>query len=106
MPGDVRVAGFLGRVLAEDGDPVGTCFQVSDRVAVTAWHVLDDLGAGDLDAMVRVDPLGGGELTEARVVAVDPLHDLAVLGLTAPLPASTPGLAATNEMRLTAPVSV
>lgn len=40
-----------------------TCFQVIPGVLVTAWHVLDDLGAGD----------------------VDPVHDLAVLSATEPL---------------------
>jgi hypothetical protein len=106
MRGDERVAGYLGRVMDDVGDPIGTCFQIADRVVVTAWHVLDDLGAGDLGAFVRVDPLRGGDPTDARVAAVDPRHDLAVLSLTAPLPASTPGLAATDKVELTAWVSV
>ena len=42
---DGRVPGYLGRVLDGDGAPVGTCFQVAPGVLVTAWHVLDDIGA-------------------------------------------------------------
>ena len=42
---DARVPGYLGRVLDGDGAPVGTCFQVAPGVLVTAWHVLDDIGA-------------------------------------------------------------
>ena len=106
-----RVAGFLGRVLDEAGDPIGTCFQVDPAgVVVTAWHVLDDLGAGDVDAQVRVDPLRSTDPASAssvaRVAAVDPLHDLAVLTLTTPLPATAAGVVATDDMVLTAPVSV
>ena len=43
---DGRVPGYLGRVLDGDGAPVGTCFQVAPGVLVTAWHVLDEIGAG------------------------------------------------------------
>lgn len=57
MEVDQRVPGFLGRVLDAAGEPVGTCFQVVPGVLMTAWHVLDDLGAGDADTVVRVDPL-------------------------------------------------
>jgi hypothetical protein len=57
---DRRVPGFLGRVLDGSAQPVGTCFQVTPGVLVTAWHVLDDLGAGDVDAVVEVDPLQVG----------------------------------------------
>ena len=71
--------GYLGRVLDGDGAPVGTCFQVAPGVLVTAWHVLDDIGAAADDARVRVDPLAGGEAFEAAVVRMDPLRDLAVL---------------------------
>jgi len=46
---DQRVPGFLGRVLDGSAQPVGTCFQVVPDVLVTAWHVLDDLGAGDVE---------------------------------------------------------
>jgi len=57
---NARVPGYLGRVLEGDGSPVGTCFQVAPGVLVTAWHVLDDIGAGDEGARVAVDPLAGG----------------------------------------------
>ncbi len=55
---DGRVAGYLGRVLADGDTPVGTCFQVATGVLVTAWHVLNDIGAAAQDASVRVDPAG------------------------------------------------
>jgi hypothetical protein len=57
---DPRIAPYLGRVLDADGSPAGTCFQVTSGVLVTAWHVLDDLGAGSEGAVVRVDPPQGG----------------------------------------------
>ena len=44
------VPGYLGRVLDGAGDPVGTCFQVAPGVLVTAWHVLEDIGAASDDA--------------------------------------------------------
>lgn len=51
--------GFLGRVL--DGDvAVGTCFQVAAGVLATAFHVLEDVGAAVVGAVVRVDPLQAG----------------------------------------------
>src|SRR5215475_6177441 len=106
MEPDQRVAGYLGRVLAEWGEPVGTCFQVADGVLVTAWHVLDGLGAGQVDAVVRVDPLQGGPARDARVRRVDPAHDLAVLQTAQPLPACVDGLAATDEVAQRAAVSV
>jgi hypothetical protein len=97
---DQRVPGFLGRVLDGSAQPVGTCFQVVPGVLVTAWHVLDDLGAGDVDAVVQVDPLRGGEPRQARVRRVDPVHDLAVLSAAEPLAECVPGLAATDEVEL------
>src|SRR5690349_5373743 len=103
---DDRVAGFFGRVLDEAGDPIGTCFQIAERVAVTAWHVVDDLGAGDVGGVVWVDPLQGGDSNIAQVVAVDPVHDLAVLSLTVTLPACVVGIAATDEVELRAAVSI
>ena len=46
---------------------------------MTAWHVLDDIGAASEDARVRVDPLAGGAAFGAAVARLDPLRDLAVL---------------------------
>lgn len=59
MSADSRVPGYLGRVLDADGTAVGTCFQVAAGVLVTAWHVLNDLDAGDPGATVSVDALNG-----------------------------------------------
>ncbi len=85
---DGRVPGYLGRVLDGGGDPVGTCFQVVPGVLVTAWHVLEDIGAADEDARVGVDPLAGGEAFEATVARLDRVHDLAVLVCDIHLPAT------------------
>lgn len=51
----------MARVLAGDGSPVGTCFQVAPGVLATAWHVLDSLGAGELGGVVSVDSLSRAE---------------------------------------------
>ena len=101
------VPGYLGRVLDGDGDPVGTCFQVAPGVLVTAWHVLEDIGAASDRRPVRVDPLAGGESFEATVARVDPVHDLAVLTSDMPACRGRPGtLTATDQMALRAGVTV
>ena len=103
---DPRVAPYLGRVLDADGDPAGTCFQVISGVLVTAWHVLDAVGAGGEGDTVAVDPLQGGTRRQARVERADPLHDLAVLVTADPLPGSVAGLAASDEVEIGAPVVI
>ena len=103
---DPRVAPYLGRVLDADGDPAGTCFQVASGVLVTAWHVLDAVGAGGEGDTVAVDPLQGGPGRLARVERADPLHDLAVLVTADPLPGSVAGLAASDEVDIGAPVVI
>lgn len=103
---DGLIPGYLGRVLDEDGAPVGTCFQYSPGVLVTAWHVLDGIGTARDEARVRVDPLAGGEPFGATVVRFDPLRDLAVLTCDAPLPAVAGKLTATGPMTLRTEVSV
>ena len=99
------VPGYLGRVLA-GGVPVGTCFQVAPGVLVTAWHVLNDIGAADPDSRVRVDPLPGGDPFEATVARLDPVHDLAVLAADTALPGTAGALTATDQMTMRAPVTV
>src|SRR5260370_18426244 len=91
---DGRVPGYVGRVLDDDGAAVGTCFQVAPGVLVTAWHVLEDIGAAADDTRVGVDPLAGGEAFSAAVVRADPLRDLAVLAADAGLPGGAGALAA------------
>ena len=103
---DVLVPGYLGRMLGDDGAPVGTCFQVSPGVLVTAWHVLDAIGAASDGAPVRVDPLAGGAAFGAVVVRFDPLRDLAVLTCDAALPEVAGDLTATGQMKLRTEVSV
>ena len=98
------VPGYLGRIL-DDGDPVGTCFQVAPGVLVTAWHVLNDIGAAAPDRPVQVDPLAGGDPFEATVARLDATHDLAVLVAGTSLPAIAGTLTATDQMTLRAPVT-
>ncbi|WP_431957881.1 tetratricopeptide repeat protein [Nocardia lijiangensis] len=98
---DPRVRGFLGRILYANDAPVGTCFQVTPGVLVTAAHVLDEVGAGYQDAVVRVDALAGGlPVFEATVAKVDDLHDLAVLTSSTALAGSVTGWAATDLIGL------
>ena len=103
---DGPVPGYLGRVLDSDGNPVGTCFQVALGVLVTAWHVLDDVGAAAEDARVGVGPLAGGEAFEAAVARLDQARDLAVLVSDAHLPATAGELAATDQVVARAAVTV
>ena len=103
---DGRVPGYLGRVLDGDGVPVGTCFQVAQGVLVTAWHVLDDIGAAADDARVRVDPLAGGEAFGAAIVRMDPLRDLAVLASDSRLSAVAGPLIVTDQIPLRVKVTV
>ena len=97
--------GYLGRIL-DEGVPVGTCFQVAPGVLVTAWHVLEEIGAAMEDAQVGVDPLAGGEPVEAAVVRLDRPHDLAVLVSDASLPATAGEVTRTDQMALRAGVTV
>lgn len=88
---DARVPGFLGRVLDADGMPVGTCFQVSPGVLVTAAHVLTDIGCDWTGASLSVDALNGSSRrAPAQVVAVDVPRDLAVVRRAGPLAESVP----------------
>jgi len=103
---DVRVPGYLGRVLDGDRAPVGTCFQVAPGVLVTAWHVLDDIDAAAENAQVRIDPLAGGKAFDAAVARMNPLRDLAVLTSTAGLPAVAGPLTATDQIPLRVKVTV
>ncbi|MEY9995365.1 formylglycine-generating enzyme required for sulfatase activity [Streptomyces sp. V4I8] len=90
MSGERRVPAYLGRVLTDDGEPAGTCFQVTPGVLATAWHVLADVGAERVGDTVAVDglPAGGQSPALAEVFRIDPAHDLAVLRRELPLPAS------------------
>jgi hypothetical protein len=106
MPIDERVAGFLGRVLNNHNDPIGTCFQVAERVIITAWHVIDDIGAASINGAVKIDPLRGGDVIEGRVVALDPIHDLAVLQTAKALPDVVPGLKPSDKVAQRAQVSI
>ena len=103
---DDRVPAFLGRLLDDEGDPIGTCFQVKPGVLVTAWHVLKELDRGEVGAGVRLDPLQGGSPRDARVERIDLSHDLAVVVTDKPLANCVAGLTATDEVPQATPVTV
>ena len=93
-----QAPGLIGRVLNDDGDPLGTCFQVAPGVLVTAWHVLDNIGAATEDAVVWVDPLVGGDRFDAKVARVNAVHDLAVLISDCALPTLVRDFSATDQV--------
>ncbi|WP_280471550.1 trypsin-like peptidase domain-containing protein [Nocardia cyriacigeorgica] len=104
---DHYIPGYLGRILDTAQNAVGTCFQVAPGVLVTAWHVLDDLGNGEVGAFVAVDRLAGADdAFEARVVATDPAHDIAVLCSEGRLPACAAGWSAADQVKLNEAVVV
>ncbi len=103
---DRRVPAYLGRVLDDAGQPVGTCFQLAPGFVATAWHVLNGLGAGARDAQVTIDPLAGGESRTGTVAAIDETADLAIVRLSTPLDASIAGLAATDDVAPNEPIVV
>jgi tetratricopeptide (TPR) repeat protein len=105
-PPDPRVPMYLGRMLDGDGAPAGTCFQVTPGVLVTAYHVLDVIGAAEEGSSVRVDPLAGGDGFDGCVARIDPVHDLAVIRADRSLPDSAGPLALSDLVPLRANVTV
>jgi tetratricopeptide (TPR) repeat protein len=93
-------------MLDGEGAPVGTCFQLKAGVLVTAWHVLDEIGAAAEGAQVRIDPLAGGAAFDAAVARMDPLRDLAVLTSATGLPTVAGSLTATDQIPLRVKVTV
>ncbi|MFJ8629592.1 SUMF1/EgtB/PvdO family nonheme iron enzyme [Streptomyces sp. NPDC093568] len=108
MSGEARVPAYLGRVLTDDGEPAGTCFQVTPGVLATAWHVLADVGAAQVGDTVAVDGLSEGDRfpAPAEVLRIDPAHDLAVLRREPPLPASIGRLLFSDKQQVGTPVVV
>lgn len=99
------VPGFLSRVLDPGGVPVGTGFQVTPGILVTAWHVLEEAGSDRVGASVRLDALdGSGPYFPAEVIGGDPGRDLAVLRGAEPLSESVAGLTPTGSIALLTPV--
>jgi hypothetical protein len=92
-------------VLDVNGAAMGTCFQVASGVLVTAAHVLDHVGAGDVNARLGVDALDGAEAFEATVAQADREHDIAVIVSTRSLPATAGTLADTDKTPLRTTVS-
>jgi len=107
MCADARIPAYLGRVLDADGDAVGTCFQISERTLVTAWHVLDSIGLGEVGSTVQVDSLAGGlPAAASRVQRVDQVHDLALLVREEPLPKSVLGIVGTDKLPMLTAVTI
>ncbi|KUO03445.1 hypothetical protein AQJ67_17215 [Streptomyces caeruleatus] len=68
---------------------------------VTAWHVVADLGGDRVGSEVLTDALdGSAAAVPSQVVAVDAVHDLAVLRRAEPLRESVAGWAATDAVGL------
>jgi hypothetical protein len=86
---------FLGTILDEEFQPIGTCFQVADQVLVTAYHVIRDATGNHGTSVVWVKPIHApsGDPFRATVVAADEPHDLAVLRSERSFKASIPHLA-------------
>jgi hypothetical protein len=106
-----RGAGYLGRVLGPGGAPIGTCFQVTPGVVVTASHVLEEAGAGARGAQVWLDSLfpdAGADPIKIRgeTICVDRERDLAVVRADGQLTASVVGLATTDIMEISADVLI
>jgi hypothetical protein len=104
--GGRHASAYLGRVLGDGNAAVGTCFQLSSGVLVTAWHVLADIGSNGEGSEVWVDGLEGGEAFVATVRSFDEAHDLAVLHTAGDLGGSIRGLAATDTVGWEASVIV
>ncbi|MEU8813840.1 hypothetical protein [Actinoplanes sp. NPDC048796] len=85
---------YHGRVLGEDGVPIGTCFQAVPGILVTAHHVLDEIGRAVIGSTVYFEPmvkrLDGQEPTRigATVEKLDVEGDIAILRAEAPLATS------------------
>jgi uncharacterized protein with LGFP repeats len=103
---DGRVPGYLGRVLDGDGAPAGTCFCVAPGVLVTAYHVVDYIGAAVIGACVRVDPLSGGKAFDTELARTDRLRDLAIMTCDASALRAAGPLIATDRMPLRVRVTV
>lgn len=103
----MATADYLARVLlGPDGPPVGTCWQVTPGVFVTAAHVLADIGADQDGAVVALDALDPlGPTGSAIVARRDVDHDLAVLTSDHyRLPASASALMSTDRQPTGQPV--
>lgn len=99
---------YLGRILFDGVEPIGTCFQLQPGKLVTAWHVLDSANAGKVDSRITIDFLGNEAVPfHANVTKTRPEHDLALLTADASLPGSIDGLVGkTDEVALNAQATV
>jgi hypothetical protein len=86
-----------GRVLDRDGTPAGMCFEVAPAILVTAYGVLDNRESSSDTPVVVLAP--NGNRIQARVLARDSRHDLAVLESEYPLPAMAIQLANSDNVR-------
>jgi tetratricopeptide (TPR) repeat protein len=97
---ELAAPSYLGRILTAEGEPIGTCFQTSPGICVTAHHVLSDIGVAEVGASVTIDLLIEAESPHpAEVIKLDSLHDLAVLRRAVPLPTTVAKFSPTDEER-------
>ncbi|MBK6970244.1 MAG: trypsin-like peptidase domain-containing protein [Candidatus Microthrix sp.] len=75
---------------------MGTAFQVTPGVLVTAWHVLRDVGAPDVGDAVVVCQFGSDADLGGTVGQIDQVVDLGVVQVREPLDASVGGLVASS----------
>ena len=97
---------YLARVVAPDGDVVGTAFQVQPGVLVTAWHVLRDSVAPDPDDPVKVCRFGSDDDLVGTVLKVDCEYDLATVRVESPLDASVGELVSTWSLQIGEPLEI
>jgi KAP family P-loop domain/Trypsin-like peptidase domain/NB-ARC domain len=103
----VAIPSYLGRVLDQSGEPVGTCFQIAAGIVATARHLVEG-AAQTVGEEVKVDSLAKGllEPTVATVISEDIPHDLALLRLSAPFPSQIPNFDASDRQSLDTPVVI
>lgn len=78
---ETNVPDYLGRVLAGNGGPIGTCFHVGGAIFVTAKHVVRDAALLNSTGAVTVDHLGSPDIAPqaVTVLAEGATSDLALL---------------------------
>ena len=98
MASHQSVPPYLGRVLRPDESPGGTCFEVAPSILITASHVLGQmsLSAGETVVVQCLD--GSAPPMEARILAMDPNSDVAILRGSRPFTAPVAAMAPTDNV--------